>query len=245
MVVQSLNDLSITIHEIGKRYDINNFVSEFKSYIKEINDTAWDEIDSIRPTDIIEVTPLEKILLLSTILSDEDIQKVVKVSEKLNAKYHYDIFSRECDAARNAFLEDRNEYFSMKAVNGGSKPIEKIGWLNSYVELTGMSDLMLGSWINKILERIHPYSLDVVYEDLNGKIIKTKIAHRNNVITDGFVECPLIPRYHGSNGYDQFLLNSFFDTKKNKWVYIPIRLIVTLSSPDGISIDDLDLHNDE
>ena len=86
MVVKSLNDLSITIHEIGKKYDIKNFVSEFKTSVKEINNQAWDEIDSVRPTDVGEGTPLEKIMLLSSILSDEDLQKVVKVSEKLNTK---------------------------------------------------------------------------------------------------------------------------------------------------------------
>jgi len=243
MVVQSLNDLSITIHEIGKRYDIKNFVTEFKLSVKEINSRAWEEIEILRPTDVGEGTPLEKILLLSSVLSDEDLQKVVKVSDKLNTKYHYDIFSKECEVVRNAFLEDRTDYFSMKTIRGTKQ--EKTGWLNSYVELTGMSDLMLGSWINKVLERIYPYSLDIKYEDLNGKIIKTKIVHRNAVVADDFVECPLISRYHGTNGYDQFLLNSFFDIKKNTWTYIPIRLIVDLSSADGISIDDLDLPENE
>ena len=107
-----------------------------------------------------------------------------------------------------------------------------------------MSDLMLGAWIKKILERIYPYALDVDYEDLNGKIITTKIIHRDPVITNNYIECPLISRYHGTNGYDQFLLNSFFDGIKNKWTYIPIRLIVNLVSPDGINLDDLDLPNE-
>jgi len=239
MVVQSLNDLSITIHEIGKRYDIKNFVTEFKSSVREINNQAWEEIDTIRPTDVGEGTPLEKIMLLSNILSDEDLQKVIKVSEKLNTKYHYDIFSKECENIRKAFLEERNEYFSVKAIKGSKQ--SDVGGLNSYVELTGMSDLMLGSWIRKILERIYPYALDIEYEDLNGRIVKTEISHRQPVVTENYVDCPLISRYHGSNGYDQFLLNSFYDRKKSKWVYIPIRLIVNLSSPDGIKLDDLDL----
>jgi hypothetical protein len=242
MVVKSLNDLSITIHEIGKKYDIKNFVTEFKSSIKEVNNQAWDEIDALRPTDVGESTPLEKIMLLSSILNDEELQKVVKISEKLNTKYHYDNFSKECETVRKAFLESRNDYFSVKAVNGSKS--NDVGGLNSYVELTGMSDLMLGSWIRKILERIYPYSLDIEYEDMNGKIVKTKIIHRQPVITENYVDCPLISRYHGTNGYDQFLLQSFYNSEKNKWVYIPVRLIVNLSSPDGINLDDLDLPDD-
>lgn len=242
MLVKSLNDLSITIHEIGKKYDIKNFVTEFKTSVKEINSQAWDEIDTVRATDVGEGTPLEKIMLLSSILSDDDLQKLVKVSEKLNTKYHYDSFSKECEDIRKTFLDERNEYFSVKAVKGNKQ--NDVGGLNSYVELTGMSDLMLASWIRKVLERIYPYALEVEYEDLAGKINKTEIVHREAIVTDGFIECPLIPRYHGSNGYDQFLMNSFYDRKKSKWIYIPIRLIVNLVSPDGINLDDLDLPNE-
>lgn len=242
MVVKSLNDLSITIHEIGKKYDIKNFVTEFRTSVKEINGKAWDEIDSVRPTDVGEGTPLEKILLLSSILNDEDLQKLMKVSEKLNTKYHYDTFSRECETARKTFLDERDQYFSVKAVRGNKQ--NDVGGLNSYVELTGMSDLMLSTWIYKVLERIYPYALEVEYEDLNGRIVKTEIVHREPIVMDGFVECPLIPRYHGSNGYDQFLLHSFYDRKKGKWIYIPVRLIVNLISPEGINLDDLDLPNE-
>jgi hypothetical protein len=239
MMVKSLNDLSITIHEIGKRYDIKNFVSEFKTSLKDINNKAWDEIDMVRAADVGDSTPLEKIMLLSNILNDEELQKLVKVSEKLNTKYHYDLFSKECEGVRKKFLDERNEYFSVKAIRGNKG--NDVGGLNTYVELTGMSDLMLGAWIRKILERIYPYALDIEYENLNGKIIKTEIVHREPIITDNYIDCPLISRYHGSNGYDQFLLQSFYDRNRGSWVYIPIRLIVNLSSPDGINLDDLDL----
>ena len=40
------------------------------------------------------------------------------------------------------------------------------------------------------------------------------------------VEAPLIDRYHGINAYDSFLLRSYYDAKKNEWIYIPIRLIM-------------------
>jgi hypothetical protein len=42
------------------------------------------------------------------------------------------------------------------------------------------------------------------------------------------VEAPLIDRHHGINAYDSFLLRSFYDIKKNDWVYIPIRLIIKI-----------------
>jgi hypothetical protein len=240
--VKSLNDLSIKIHEIGKKYDIKSFVTEFKKSIYEINHKAWDEIDSITASDLSEATPLSKIMLMSSILNDDELFKVMKVSESLNKKYHYETFSQECEVVRRKFLEERDGYFSAKAIRNTKE--KDTGEINSYFEITGMSDMMLGSWINKVLERIYPYCLDIEYENLNGSKVKTKIAHKNTIVSSNFVECPLIPRYHGSNGYDQFLLNSYYDINKMKWVYIPLRLIVSLTSPDGINVDDLDL-NDE
>jgi hypothetical protein len=197
--VKSLNDLSIKIHEIGKKYDIKSFVSEFKTSVREVNQKAWDEIDSITASDVFESTPLSKIMLMSSILDDDDLSKVIKISESLNKKYHYETFSKECEVVRRKFLDDRSNYFSVKAIQ--TTKGQDTGGLNSYVEITGMSDMMLGSWIYKILERIYPYSLDIEYENLNGAITKTKIVHKNNMVSDNYVECPLIPRYHGSNGY--------------------------------------------
>jgi hypothetical protein len=237
--VKSLNDLSIKIHEIGKKYDIKSFVTEFKTSVREINQKAWDEIDTITASEVSEATPLSKIMLMSSILNDEDLSRVMKVSESLNKKYHYETFSKECEVVRRKFLEERNNYFSVKAIQ--TTKGQDTGGLNSYVEITGMSDMMLGSWIYKILERIYPYTLDIEYETLNGSRVKTQIVHKNNIVSDNYIECPLIPRYHGSNGYDQFLLNSYYDNNKMKWIYIPVRLIVNLSSPDGINLDDLDL----
>ena len=59
--VKSLNDLSIKIHEIGKKYDIKSFVSEFKTSVREVNQKAWDEIDSVTASDVFESTPLSEL----------------------------------------------------------------------------------------------------------------------------------------------------------------------------------------
>ena len=48
MLVNSLNDLSITIHEIGKRYNIQNYMEEFRtSMTSEVNSKFWDEFDAL------------------------------------------------------------------------------------------------------------------------------------------------------------------------------------------------------
>ena len=62
-------------------------------------------------------------------------------------------------------------------------------------------------------------------------------------MSDDFVEAPLIDRYHGINAYDSFLLHSFFDVYRNKWIYIPVKLIVSLKCEDDI--EDLDVDEEK
>ena len=84
MVVKSLNDLSITIHEIGKRYNIQNYIDEFRtSMTNEVSQKFWDEFNSIRTTPVGEIAnPLEKIMLLSSVISNEELEKVSKINQR-------------------------------------------------------------------------------------------------------------------------------------------------------------------
>ncbi len=241
MVVNSLNDLSITIHQIGKKYNIQEYIDEFKtSMTSEVNPNFWDDFDSLRSTTVSEVVnPLEKIMLLSSVITDEELEKVTKINKRLDQKYSYTKFIKECESARQAFLRERKTYFSMKVAKKHSDDSGN-GGLGSYFDITGMTDVMLAEWLDSLLEKIYPDHLDIEYEDMNGNRVKTKIIHKICVVTKDFVETPLIDRYHGSNAYDQFYLHSVYDIKKRKWAYIPMRLIVGVRS-DSIDIEDLEI----
>jgi hypothetical protein len=241
MVVKSLNDLSITIHEIGKRYNIQNYIDEFRTtMVSEISQKFWDEYESLRTTPIGEVVnPLEKIMLLSTVISDDELEKVSKINRRLDQKYGYGDFVKECESARHAFLRERKTYFSMKVANKHSEDSGN-GGLGTYLDITGMTDVMLSQWLDALLEKIYPEHLDIEYEDMTGKRIKTKISHRVCVVGQDYVEAPLIDRYYGSNAYDQFLLHSVYDIKKRKWTYIPMRLIVSIKC-DELNLDGIEL----
>ena len=241
MVVKSLNDLSITIHEIGKRYNIQNYIDEFRtSMVTEISPKFWEEFNSLRTTPIGEiVNPLEKIMLLSSVITDEEMEKVSKINLRLEQKYGYSNFVKECESARQTFLRERRTYFSMKVAKKHNEESNN-GGLNTYLDITGMTDVMLSEWLDALLEKIYPEHLDIEYEDMTGKRIKTKISHRVCVVGQDYVEAPLIDRYHGSNAYDQFLLHSVYDIKKRKWVYIPMRLIVGVKC-EQLNLDGIEL----
>lgn len=241
MVVKSLGDLSIAIHEIGKKYDIEGYVKEFRSSLtSEINPRFWDSLDGIRKgSEAEDASPIEKIMLLSSLITEDELEKVTKINKRLEQKYKYGDFVRECENARQAFLRERKSYFSVKVAKRHSDHSGN-GSFGSYFDVTCMTDIMLSDWLDSMMETIYPSHLDIEYEDIDGKRVKTKIAHRICVVTPDYVEAPLIDRYHGSNGYDQFYLHSVYDIKKRKWIYIPMRLIVSVSMEDGTPITGLD-----
>jgi len=242
MVVKSLNDLSISIHEIGQRYQIQSYIEEFRQSLgEEVSDRFWDDFDStVRTVSVGEaVNPLEKIMLLSSMITDDELEKVSKINQRLDRKYQYTDFIKECTHARQAFLRDRHNYFAMKVAKKHSDDSGN-GGLGTYFDVTGMTDVMLAEWLDAALSAVYPNHIDIEYEDMSGKRIKTKIAHRICVVVRDYVEAPLIDRYHGKNAYDQFLLHSVYDIKKNKWVYVPMRLIVSLKSED-IDLDGVNI----
>jgi len=241
MLVNSLNDLSITIHEIGKRYNIQNYMEEFRtSMTSEVNSKFWDEFDALHSNSKSEiVNPLEKIIMMSSVISDDQLEKVSKINKRLELKYSFADFLKECESARQAFLRERKTYFSIKVAKKHTDDSGN-GAFSTYFDITGMTDVMLAEWIDLVLEKVYPGHLNIEYEDMDGKHVKTKITHRVCVIGKEFIEAPLIDRYHGSNAYDQFLLHSMYDIKKRKWVYVPMRLIVSVKS-DDLNLDGIDL----
>jgi disulfide oxidoreductase YuzD len=241
MVVNSLNDLSIAIYDICKRHNIQNYIDEFKSSVtSEVNSKFWDKVDDLQSITTSEVVnPLEKIMIMSSIITDDELNQISKINKKLNLKYSYADFVKECESARRAFLRERAAYFSIKVAKKHSEESGR-GGLGTYFDITGMTDVMLAEWLDALLEKIYPNHLDIEYEDINGKRVKTKISHRICVVSKDYIESPLIDRYHGTNAYDQFYLHSVYDIKKRKWIYLPVRLIVNIKSED-IDIQDLEM----
>jgi hypothetical protein len=225
--IKSLNDLTIALHEINKKFRINDFVEEYR---KAIGESSSDILTQLKQDGL--NNPFQKIVSLSSKVSEQDLEKLMTVGDRLTSKYNYADYLDECQNLRDAFLKDRKNYFSSKVTR---QPAAKKDEISSIFDLSGTTDIILADFIDKALSVVHPNHLDIVYEDLNGNRVKTKIRHRPAAITQDHVEAPLIDRYHGINAYDTFLLRSYYDIKKTDWVYIPIRLIVSLTSEEDIS----------
>jgi len=223
--IKSLNDLTIALHEINKKYKVSDFIEEYKNAVGDASDSILEELKIDTTTN-----PFQKIVNISSKLTDEMLETLSSSTEGLTGKYNYEEYLEECNSLRELFLKDRRNYFSSKVVINSKR---KDGLQNIF-DLSGTADVILGDFIDKVLSKIDPNHLDIVYEDLNGKKIKTKIKHKGTAITKDHIEAPLIDRYHGINAYDSFLLRSYYDIKKNDWIYIPIRLIVSVNCEENL-----------
>jgi hypothetical protein len=234
--IPSLNDLSITIHLINKKYKIKEFIEEYRSRISEVNETLRKELVTVDGL----TNPVQKVIQISQDLTNEELDETVEIVEKLSSKYNYENYLEECETARKAFINERNDYFAIKATKSQAKIVDEITTL---FELAGASELMFSRWIDTLIEKISPKTLEIEYEDLDGKRKKMVVKHRVTSMADEYVEAPLIDRYHGINAYDAFLLHSFFDVQKNRWSYVPVRLIISIKADE--EIEDLSGIDDE
>ena len=230
--IPSLNDLSISLHLINKKYKIKDFIEEYREEISKINDLLRQELITSDGL----TNPVQKVVQISQMLSEDELDQTIQVVEKLSHKYDYTSYIEECETIRRNFMVDRENYFAVKATKSQAKIVDEV---TTIFELTGTSEMIFSKWMDKILEKIQPKTLEIDYEDIDGRRKKAKVKHKVASMNDDFVEAPLIDRYHGINAYDSFLLHSFFDVYQNKWIYIPVKLIISLKCEEDI--DDLDV----
>jgi hypothetical protein len=230
--IPSLNDLSISLHLINKKYKIKDFIAEYREEISKINDLLRQELITSDGL----TNPVQKVVQISQMLTEEELDQTIEVVEKLSHKYDYTSYIEECETIRRNFMVDRENYFAVKATKSQAKIVDEV---TTIFELTGTSEMIFSKWMDKILEKIQPKTLEIDYEDIDGRRKKAKVKHKVASMNDDFVEAPLIDRYHGINAYDSFLLHSFFDVYQNKWIYIPVKLIISLKCEEDI--DDLDV----
>ncbi|MEI6597906.1 MAG: hypothetical protein WCL22_02580, partial [bacterium] len=80
--IKSLNDLTIAIHEINKKYKISEFVDDFKNAIGKKSTDILNELKNDGVT-----KPIQNITNASSLIKDQQIPSLVELREKKNLKY--------------------------------------------------------------------------------------------------------------------------------------------------------------
>ena len=169
--IKSINDLSITLHEINKEYKIQEFIDIFKKSVGKTNANMLENIRQDTSTNI-----FQKITNLSDKITETTMENMITFFNKLNETCNYDEYMEKCGSTRSSFLKDRKNYFSSKAILDMSKSVEEY----SIFDLTGTAELILGDFLDKLLYKIYPAHLDIVYENASGKKITKKLRHRKS-----------------------------------------------------------------
>jgi hypothetical protein len=150
--IKSLNDLTIALHEINKKFRITEFVDEYR---KAIGDSSTDILSQLKQDGL--SNPFQKIVNLSSKVNEEELEKLMNVGDKLTTKYNYTDYLDECQSLRDTFLKDRRNYFASKVTR---QPTAKKDEITSIFDLSGTTDMILADFIDKALAIIHPSHLD-------------------------------------------------------------------------------------
>jgi hypothetical protein len=230
----TINQFVQEIEEIGEKYLIGDFVKSLRRRLVRRGIDFWGGLGDMRGL----VNPMVAIMQAKNSLSSEETLKVVAVMSDLRKKYRYDEYVRECDEARKNFLGERKNYFSTKL--SSPSPImefreenEQVSIAETIEDFMGVGEAVISSWIDSVLSRIKPETLIMEYEDLDGEVHTMEVCHEPIRVTKDHVSAPLIDRYTGKTQFDSFLLRSFFDCKKKKWCYVPVRFIMNVKSPSS------------
>jgi hypothetical protein len=220
--IKSFNEFSGMIEELSNQYSMKDFIKEFKTKLVRRKIDFWKVLGSNRGF----VNPVNEIIRAKNELTPTQMKKVVQVIDQLKEKYDYDQFLKKCDAIRSKFLSERSDYFSIQMTNFQGH----VGDEFLMEDMLGIQDNVLCGWLDSFLARIKPDSLKIDYENLDGEVKSSRIGFKNVEITKDYIECPLVDRYTGSTQFDSFLLRSFYSIDEKRWIYIPIRFIITVDN---------------
>lgn len=234
--LQTANDLTISVHGLYKKYNMIEYYKECCQLMinyapREMQKKLQDALDGADTNPFLVHESIIDFIEQSK-MPTELAEKFVEDTMRIQMKYPFLQYSKECAALRKAFFKERKNYFfnTMQFLSIIQKqPVSKE---DEFFQIECFQDILLSKWIDETLKKISPKSLEITYEDLTGKIHTINVCHKEATFHDEYIEAPLINRKSGICIFDSLLLHSFHDSKK--WIYVPIPLIINIKG-EGIS----------
>jgi len=240
MVLQkkySANDLTIDIHELYKKYNMIGYYKECCSIMMEHADEDLKKqlesaFEHSNNTPLLHQSILEFIdrSNMTPEKADEFIDKTIGIQEK----YNFEQYSKECSNLRIKFLNERKDYLrnniKFMTLNKKNKHVDLPSNVNNF------HDMVLAKWLDDIIEQTKPSSMELTYEDLNGKISTITIAYKEDSLNEDTIDTRPIDRFSGMGIFDSFVLHAFYDIVHREWKYVPVSLI---SEVHGKYVDEL------
>lgn len=198
----SASKLTSAIRALGAKYRIEEFEAEFFVLAKGFGVSE----ETLKRS---EFNPL---MLLEEGRKD-DYKRFIKALEKMDAKYNFHEFHDQGVCLRNAFDEERKEYLYNNILTQ-CIPI-------MFFFPPEIADQFFEEWLEGVIEEEDSVCLE--YETLEGELVQVTVYHKEDELTEDYVECRPINRFVGDTPYDAFMVRYFWNGEE--WIAIPIHLI--------------------
>ncbi len=198
-------ELTSAILALGAKHRMDDFQAEFNEIAKSYGAT----------TDSLEKQEYNPLVLLEE-GRKEDYKRFIKQIEALDRKYSFQEFHDKACFLRTAFDQERKDYL-YDSVLRQCAPI-------AFFFPPEIADQFFEQWLDGVFQQEESVLLE--YENLDGKIIRSVVRHKEDDVTQDYVECRPIDRFVGDTPYDAFLVRYFWNDESG-WIPVPIHLIKT------------------
>lgn len=198
-------ELTKAVKALAVKYLIDDFEAEFNDLAR-----AFGASDDSLKRD--EFNPL----LLFEEGRKEDYKQFMKSLEDLDRKYHFQDFHDQCVYLRNAFDRERKSNLYDNVLIQCSPVM--------FFFPEELADQFFEDWLEGVM--MQEKSVLLEYENLDGDTIRLVVTHKEDELTEDYVDCRPINRYVGDMPYDAFLVRYFWNEEQG-WVPVPIHLIKT------------------
>lgn len=205
----TVRELSNAVKELAVKYRIDKFEEEFNNLARTFGATN----ESLKRN---EFNPL----FLLAEHSKEDFKQFMKALEGLDRKYKFQDFHDQCLYLRNAFDQERKGYLYDNVLLQCAPVM--------FFFPPKIADQFFQDWLEGVIKEEGSVLLE--YETLEGEMVRMMVTHKEDEVTEDYVDCRPINRFVGDMPYDAFLVRYFWtprseDCWRPRWVPVPIHLI--------------------
>ena len=220
----TLKDLAAEVDALNIKYNIGQFEAEVAQLFSNV-DLTLKKMDEIvkNPEAIFDTKTL------GVSMTDAQIGEYFEKYNLLRKKFNYDDYVKEGHTLRKKFVKSRRDYIFNKVsfvqVSKSKRP--------NNLELLSIDyseQYLLSRWMDRMLKKVYPKTVKLSYEWLDGSVRETEIVYKKCELTEDYIEAPLINRVVGNSIFDSFLIHSFYDIREKKWIYVPIKLVMSMQN---------------
>lgn len=232
--IESANDLTILIHEQYKTYNIHQYYKDVYDMIIQFSKNKIEPISE----SLSNINTHKAILhyMEQSELTEEMSKIYEEKLKEIQSKYKFMEYTKKCSNIRKKFLSDRKYLYTRIQYDKITDDNLSEIITSSILEF---EDVLFSNWVDSVLLKIKPGTINIEYEDLSGKIKNILTSYKEPELNIDFSNVQPINRYSGTALFDSFLVHYFYNLITKEWDAVPIRLITNITSNNSNILEDI------